>query len=78
MKYFFPFSVNTSQLQKIEIDEKLNRASINELFSWEPQIFKQLNGQKSLYGLMSSDKRDVLKRCKNYSKIMPPHQRIFR
>ena len=61
MKYFFPFLVITSQLQKIKIDEKLNRASINELFSREPQIFTQSNGQKSLYGLMSSNNRDVLK-----------------
>ena len=78
MKYFFSFSVNTSQLQKIKIDEKLNRASINELFSWEPQIFTQSNGQKSLSGLMSSNNRDVLIWCIIYSKIMPPHQRIFR
>ena len=77
MKYFFPFSVNTSQLQKIKIDEKLNRASINELFSREPQIFTQSNGQKSLSGLMSSNNRDVLKWCIDYSKILPPHQRIF-
>ena len=78
MKYFFPFLVITSQLQKIKIDEKLNRASINELFSREPQIFTQSNGQKSLSGLMSSNNRDVLKWCIDYSKILPPHQRIFR
>ena len=78
MKYFFHFSVNTSQLQKIKIDEKLNHASINEIFSWEPQIFTQSNGQKSLSGLMSSNNRDLLKWCIDYSKILPPHQRIFR
>ena len=77
MKYFFPFLVITSQLQKIKIDEKLNRASINELFSREPQIFTQSNGQKSLSGLMSSNNRKVLKWCINYSKIMPPYQQIF-
>ena len=78
MKYFFHFSVNTSQLQKNKIDENLTRASINEIFSWEPQIFTQSNGQKSSSGLMSLKNRDVLKWCINYSKIMPPHQRIFR
>ena len=61
MKYFFPFLVITSQLQKNKIDEKLNHASFNELFSREPQIFTQSNGQKSLSGLMLSNNRDVLK-----------------
>ena len=61
MKYYFPFSVNASQLQEIKIDEKLTRARINEIFSWETQIFTQSNGQKSLSGLMSMNNRDVLK-----------------
>ena len=56
----------------------MTRASINKIFSWEPKIFTQSNGQKSLSGLMWSNNRDVLKWCINYSKIMPPHRPIFR
>ena len=75
--FSFLFSLNKSQLQKIKINEKLIPVSINEIFSRETQIFTQSNGQKSLFGLMSSNNRDVLKWCMNYFKIMPPHQRIF-
>ena len=57
----FVFHPITGKLQKIKIDENLTRASINEIFSWEPQIFTQSNRQKSLSGLMSKNNRVVLK-----------------
>lgn len=52
-------------------------AIINKTFSWEPQKFTNSNGRKFLSGLISTKNRDFLKWCKNYHKIMLPHQQIF-